>query len=235
MAEHKLKIGKIPYANLFPIFYMLEKECDCSSYEFIEGVPSSVNRMLRDGKVDVSSASSIEYLRNRDKYTFIEGHSISSIGPVGSIILFSRKPIEALDGHTILTSSQSATSVALLEVIFKKFIKIKCNLNSSDFRLQASDFELPDAKACLLIGDDALRTKKAFTITTSLTLPSTSHDPRGGGMGEVEAYKLKAAVSGEEFDTERHERKLLIKAATYHKLKIERINGMWEVDVIFDI
>ncbi len=51
----------------------------------------------------------------------------------------------------------------------------------------------------------------------------------------MEAYKLKAAVSGEEFDTERHERKLLIKAATYHKLKIERINGMWEVDVIFDI
>lgn len=67
-------------------------------------------------------------------------------------------------------------------------------------------------------------------ITPTLTLPL-----RGGGMGEVEAYKLKAAVSGEEFDTERHERKLLIKAATYHKLKIERINGMWEVDVIFDI
>jgi len=191
LAEHKLKIGKIPYANLFPIFYMLQKECDCSSYEFIEGVPSSVNRMLRDGKVDVSSSSSIEYLRNMDKYTFIEGHSISSIGPVGSIILFSRKPIEALDGDTILTSSQSATSVALLEVIFKKFIKIKCNLNSSDFRLQASDFELPAANACLLIGDDALRTKKAFTITTSLTLP-----PRGGGQGWVGDSKLQILNSG---------------------------------------
>jgi len=27
----------------------------------------------------------------------------------------------------------------------------------------------------------------------------------------------------------------LIKAATYHKLKIERKEGLWEADVIFDI
>ena len=67
-------------------------------------------------------------------------------------------------------------------------------------------------------------------LTPTLTLP-----PQGGGMGEVEAYKLKAAVSGEEFDIERHERKLLIKAATYHKVKIEKVSDMWEIDVIFDI
>ena len=159
MAEHKLKIGKIPYANLFPIFYMLEKECDCSNYEFIEGVPSSVNLMLRDGKVDVSSSSSIEYLRNRDKYTFIEGHSISSIGPVGSIILFSRKTIEALDGHTILTSSQSATSVALLEIILAKSFKVKCNLKPA----KLTQGSMPsDIEAYLLIGDDALRAVKYY-------------------------------------------------------------------------
>jgi SHS2 domain-containing protein len=46
---------------------------------------------------------------------------------------------------------------------------------------------------------------------------------------------LKAKIIGEEFDPEKHERKLLIKAATYHMLKIEDINDIWEVDVIFDI
>ncbi|MCX5719343.1 MAG: archease, partial [Nitrospirae bacterium] len=40
---------------------------------------------------------------------------------------------------------------------------------------------------------------------------------------------------GEDFDPERHESKLLIKAATYHKLRIENVGNMWEVDVIFDI
>ncbi|MDO8746233.1 MAG: archease [Thermodesulfovibrionales bacterium] len=46
---------------------------------------------------------------------------------------------------------------------------------------------------------------------------------------------IKASVSGEEFDTERHERKLLIKAATYHRLKVEEVRDIWEADIIFDI
>ncbi|NCO68133.1 MAG: archease [Nitrospirae bacterium] len=67
-------------------------------------------------------------------------------------------------------------------------------------------------------------------FTPTLTLP-----PRGGGMGGGEAFKLKASISGEDFDPKRHENKLLIKAATYHKLRIEKIDDTWEIDVIFDI
>lgn len=48
-------------------------------------------------------------------------------------------------------------------------------------------------------------------------------------------YKLRAFVSGEDFDPQRHESKLLIKAATYHMLKVEKKNGGWEINVIFDI
>lgn len=51
----------------------------------------------------------------------------------------------------------------------------------------------------------------------------------------VHAFMLKATVSGEDFDQKRHESKLLIKAATYHKLRIEKVGNMWEIDVIFDI
>lgn len=46
---------------------------------------------------------------------------------------------------------------------------------------------------------------------------------------------LKAIISGEEFAPERHERKLLIKAATYHRLKVEKVRDLWEADIIFDI
>lgn len=51
----------------------------------------------------------------------------------------------------------------------------------------------------------------------------------------LQACRLGASISGEDFDPERHESKLLIKAATYHKLRIENVGNMWEVDVIFDI
>ena len=101
---------------------MLESECDCSGYEFVEGVPSALNYMLRMGEVDVSPSSSIEYLRHSDEYVIVEDHSISSMGPVGSIILLSGKPIEELNGLSVLTSSQSETSVALLEIILRKFL-----------------------------------------------------------------------------------------------------------------
>lgn len=46
---------------------------------------------------------------------------------------------------------------------------------------------------------------------------------------------LKATISGEDFDPKRHESKLLIKAATYHMLKIEEKNRRWDIAVIFDI
>jgi SHS2 domain-containing protein len=67
-------------------------------------------------------------------------------------------------------------------------------------------------------------------FTPSLILP-----PRGGGPGGGGAYKLKATISGEDFDPERHEGRLLIKAATYHKIRVEKTNDAWEANVIFDI
>src|SRR5208337_5165615 len=107
---------RIPYANVFPIFYVLDHEVDCSQYTFVEGVPSRLNRMLREGEVDVSPSSSLEYLRSPELYRTISNHSISSRGPVGSIFLFTPKPVEELDGTVIFASSQSETSVALLKI-----------------------------------------------------------------------------------------------------------------------
>lgn len=67
-------------------------------------------------------------------------------------------------------------------------------------------------------------------ITPSLTLPH-----RGGEMGGGEAYILKGTVSGEDFDPEIHEKRLLIKAATYHQLSIDKKDGFWVTNIIFDI
>jgi chorismate dehydratase len=150
---NKLRIGRIPYANLFPIFYTLETEFDCSSYEFVEGAPSKLNRMLNNGQVDLSPSSSIEYLRNPSRYKYIDGISLSSRGPVGSIFLFTARPVEQLKESTVYVSSQSETSVALLNIIFKKFYRANCTLKVSD------NPEDSGGEAFLLIGDDALRYK----------------------------------------------------------------------------
>ncbi|MDQ7786669.1 MAG: archease [Thermodesulfovibrionales bacterium] len=49
------------------------------------------------------------------------------------------------------------------------------------------------------------------------------------------SYQIEAVLSGEDFDPERHESRLLIKAATYHRLRIRKSNDVWKIDIIFDI
>jgi SHS2 domain-containing protein len=46
---------------------------------------------------------------------------------------------------------------------------------------------------------------------------------------------IVATLDGEDFDSRRHERRTLPKAATYHGLKIEKSDGKWQAEVIFDI
>ena len=52
---------------------------------------------------------------------------------------------------------------------------------------------------------------------------------------EDREYLLGASLSGENFDPERHQGKLLVKAATYHNLKVEQNDDYWTAEVIFDI
>ena len=52
---------------------------------------------------------------------------------------------------------------------------------------------------------------------------------------ELKDTLIRSTVTGGDFDPERHPSGLLIKAATYHKLRIERKEDHWEADVIFDI
>jgi len=48
-------------------------------------------------------------------------------------------------------------------------------------------------------------------------------------------YKVKGRLLGEKFDSARHELGLDIKAATYHNLKIQRVNDRFIAEVVFDI
>ncbi len=173
MRKTKLRIGRIPYANLFPTFYYLEKECDLSEYKFIKGVPSALNKMLRDGELDISPSSSIEYLKNKKKYFILPWFTISSSGPINSILLFSKIPIEELGGKTIAVSSDSETSVSLLKIILNDFLSLNCRFktfSSSGIRSVLTHFP-----AALLIGDNAMKEAKKAASDTELKVKSKTN------------------------------------------------------------
>lgn len=138
-----LKIGEISYANVYPIFHELKKY---NNYRFISSVPSVLNMALREGGIDVSPCSSIEYAKSPENYLIIPGVSISSQKEVKSVCLFSKCSIEYLKGKKIFLTADSGTSVVLLKIILKKFF----NMNV---------FYTNDEKDCdgnLYIGDKAL-------------------------------------------------------------------------------
>ncbi len=150
-----LRIGQIDYANCTPLFYLLREQFSCSGYEFIPGVPARLNKMLLDGEIDVCPSSSIEYASHPERYTILPQLSISSVGAVASVLLFSKVPVEKLDGRKILLSSESATSVNLLKILLAQRFGCSCTYEVAPKGLSVIDNE---SSALLLIGDSALRT-----------------------------------------------------------------------------
>lgn len=158
MKQKKLRIGRIPYANLYPLFYFLERKCDDSRYIFVNGVPSRLNRKLREGRIDVSPSSSIEYLRNKDQYLLLPWSSISSSGPIQSILLFSRYPLNELKDKSIAVTTESETSSVLLKIIMQEFLSIRCTYYPVARRSVTRS--LSSFPAVLFIGDTAMKEAK---------------------------------------------------------------------------
>lgn len=149
-----LRIGQIQYANCTPLFHVLRENFPCLEYEFIAGVPAELNRMLLVGEIDVCPSSSIEYAYHPEHYKILPQLSISSIGAVASVLLFSKVPIEKLNGHKISLSSESATSVNLLKILLGQ--RFACSCSYEVVRPGVTDAG-NDSSAMLLIGDSALR------------------------------------------------------------------------------
>lgn len=147
-----LKIGRIAYLNVEPYFHYLEKQG--FSGEIVRGVPSQLNKMLASGLIDACPSSSFEYALNSEDYLILPGQSISSVGAVQSVLLFSPEPIDNLSSQQVEITGESATSVNLLRVLLKEFLGIK----EIVFKQTSCDVNvcIEEGRNVLLIGDRAL-------------------------------------------------------------------------------
>jgi len=155
LMHERLRLGKIGYLNVLPIYYPLESGIIAHPFEIISGTPAQLNRLMALGDLEVSVVSSIEYARNPGRYFVLPDLSISCQGPVRSVVLFSRVPIDRLDGETVLASTQSHTSVALLQVLFQLHLNIEARVVPGNCT-EVLRGESPPT-AFLAIGDEALR------------------------------------------------------------------------------
>jgi chorismate dehydratase len=160
-----LRIGRIAYLNVAPYFHYLHEEGFTG--EIVAGVPSELNAMLAEGIIDACPSSSYEYALHSDDYFLLPGHSISSIGPVHSVLLFTPGPLHTLMGSEIAITGESATSINLLKILLKEF----CGIDDVSFKVPNGEVEelLSNGQSALLIGDRALSAAKdcppGFQIT----------------------------------------------------------------------
>ncbi|MDT8446681.1 MAG: menaquinone biosynthesis protein [bacterium] len=140
-----LKLGVIGVLNALPVYYQLIENPPEGLFEPCFGKVTELNRKLNQGALDLSVVSSFEYALNADQYYVLPGLSISAMGPVKSIYLFSDRPLGDLRGQTIRLTEFSLTSVHLIQYLLQ------------DLAVRYThDPEEPHA-AELLIADEAIR------------------------------------------------------------------------------
>ncbi len=143
-----LRLGGVSYLNARPLTWALDQGPAPWSIRY--DVPSVCAELLLRGDIDLGLVSSIEYLRS-PSYRLVPGVAIGSRGPVASVGLYTRVPIEAV--RTIAVDTSSRTSVALVRILCERHFRIRPAFMDHGPDLAAM------TRACdagLLIGDPAL-------------------------------------------------------------------------------
>ncbi len=154
----RVKVGRISYLNVLPIYYPLEAGLIENNFDFLYGPPAQLNKMMSEGLMHISSTSSIEYLRHAEQYKLLPDLAIGSRGPVQSVLMLSRKPVEQLKGCKILVSSQTHSSAALLKILLTEYIPVHPEYETGNATERLESGERPEAILC--IGDEALNLRK---------------------------------------------------------------------------
>ncbi|MFD1357988.1 menaquinone biosynthetic enzyme MqnA/MqnD family protein [Fictibacillus halophilus] len=153
-----MNIGEISYTNIIPLYFYLDRErLKENGVSITDAVPSRINRLMEEKKVDIGGISSFSFGKNAERYSLIPDLSVSAFGKVNSIFLFSKYRLEELGGKKVALTSSSETSVALLKIITQQFYRIE-----PTFEVETPHFEkmMELYDACLLIGDDAISAKR---------------------------------------------------------------------------
>jgi len=146
-----IRIGQFEFLNGYPLYYGLERGQGWGCFDLVHGVPTLLNGMLLEGRLDISPISSIEYAFHAGALKLFPRISITADGVVDSIQLLSRTSIDRI-GSVALTG-QSATSVVLLKILLEQ----KYGLAPEYVPLTGgAEAALEEHDAVLLIGDQAL-------------------------------------------------------------------------------
>lgn len=152
-----MRLGRLSYVNCYPVYGAIDRGVVAVPATLVSGTPTELNDRLADGRLDVSVISAVAYAQHPGAFALLPDLAVSSDGPVRSVLLFSRRPPEALGDARVLVSTSSRTSVLLLDLLARErwgvsFATTAAPTEPGDLPRLA---EVPH-DAVLVIGDAAL-------------------------------------------------------------------------------
>lgn len=147
-----LRVAAVSYLNSVPLVWGLVHGPHRGRFAVTNMLPSRCADALRAGTADAGIIPSIEYQRIGG-LKIVPGLSVSSFGPVRSVLLISQCPVEQIRSVALDTSSR--TSACLVQILMARHYRIVPRVVS-----QAPDMEamLRACDAAMMIGDPALAT-----------------------------------------------------------------------------
>jgi chorismate dehydratase len=161
-----VRLGAVSYLNTKPLVEGLDARPDLFSVRY--DVPSVCAALLHAGDVDLGLIPAVEYQRgDGTPYWIVPDLAIGSNGPIASVAVFSRVPVERIRSMALDTSSR--TSVALTRILCARHWDIEPAFVPAGPDLTGM---LGQADAALLIGDPALVADPAAHDALKLDLGS---------------------------------------------------------------
>jgi chorismate dehydratase len=139
-----LRIGRVPYLHAEPFYVDMARR----GLALTELVPPAIAVAAAHGEIDAGPVPLVDCFRLEDRFQPLAGFCVASVQHAGSTLLFSTKPIAALDEARIGVTDEASTALQLLHVL----LRLKYQVQPAAYvPLQAS------CDAYLLVGNQGLR------------------------------------------------------------------------------
>jgi chorismate dehydratase len=179
-----MKLGCLPYLNVRPLVYTLEKGGLPRGWEFVYAPPSVLAGMLVRGEIAAAPVSSFACFAN-PSFGVCPGICIAADGPVRSVLLLSKVPIDSI--RTIALDTSSLSGANMLRIILSEGYDLTPEFVRADPQPARM---LEQADAALVIGDPAMVYPKDGLYVLDLAeqwrkltgLPAVFAVWAGGGM-----------------------------------------------------
>jgi len=144
------RICSVDFLNSTPLVWGLLHGPQKGLFDLTFRIPSLCAEMVVAGDAEIGNIPVIEYARQG--LGFVRGPGVACHGPVRSILLISKVPLDRI--HTLAADRSSRTSVGLTRIVLEKRYGVRPEFHSAAPDLEAM---LGNSDAALIIGDPALR------------------------------------------------------------------------------